>query len=191
MQYHAIPCNTMQYNGTLITADGAYHCPVGSIMAIFIILRPQSLGEIGIRYLVVAIFCHTLPTIRYGKLYAPGPAMVARCTRSESVAQFFFLWNIFLPQNTFLPQPSKHFFLNNWFLPKMIHHLLLKAGFQELEHTLLSHIFGKGTFAQSRMKNLGPLHRTWTLASIDIKTSLTSFCFNNTFSGGGWTTTQI
>ena len=35
MQYHAIPCNTMQYHGTLITADGAYHCPVGSIMAIF------------------------------------------------------------------------------------------------------------------------------------------------------------
>ena len=47
MQYHAIPCNTMQYNAmpcytlqchaSLITADGAYHCPVGSIMAIFII----------------------------------------------------------------------------------------------------------------------------------------------------------
>ena len=36
MQYHAIPCNTMQYHGTLLTADGAYHCPVGSIMAIFI-----------------------------------------------------------------------------------------------------------------------------------------------------------
>ena len=46
MQYHAIPCNTMQYNAmpcytlqchaSLITADGAYHCPVGSIMAIFI-----------------------------------------------------------------------------------------------------------------------------------------------------------
>merc|ERR1711983_290827 len=45
MQYHAIPCNTMQYNAiscntmqyhvSLITADGAYHCPVGSIMAIF------------------------------------------------------------------------------------------------------------------------------------------------------------
>ena len=31
MQYHAIPCNTMQYLGCLITADGAYHCPVGSI----------------------------------------------------------------------------------------------------------------------------------------------------------------
>ena len=36
MQYHAIPCNTMQYHASLITADGAYHCPVGSIMAIFI-----------------------------------------------------------------------------------------------------------------------------------------------------------
>ena len=39
MQYHAIPCHTMEYHGTLITADGAYHCPVGSIMAIFIIMR--------------------------------------------------------------------------------------------------------------------------------------------------------
>ena len=47
-QYHAIPCNTiqyyailcktMQYHASLITADGAYHCPVGSIMAIFMIL---------------------------------------------------------------------------------------------------------------------------------------------------------
>ena len=45
MQYHAIQCNTMQYNAmscytmqyhaSLITADGAYHCPVGSIMAMF------------------------------------------------------------------------------------------------------------------------------------------------------------
>ena len=41
MQYHTIPCNTMQnyaiqcktmqYPALLITADGAYHCPVGSI----------------------------------------------------------------------------------------------------------------------------------------------------------------
>ena len=30
-QYHAIPCNTMQYHASLITADGAYHCPAGSI----------------------------------------------------------------------------------------------------------------------------------------------------------------
>ena len=35
MQYHAILCNTMQYHASLITADGAYHCPMGSIMAIF------------------------------------------------------------------------------------------------------------------------------------------------------------
>ena len=27
----------MQYHASLITADGAYHCPVGSIMAIFIL----------------------------------------------------------------------------------------------------------------------------------------------------------
>ena len=31
MQYHAIPCNTMQYHASLITANGAYHFPVGSI----------------------------------------------------------------------------------------------------------------------------------------------------------------
>ena len=35
MRYNAIPGNTMQYHASLITADGAYHCPVGSIMAIF------------------------------------------------------------------------------------------------------------------------------------------------------------
>merc|ERR1712163_103862 len=39
MQYNAIPCNTMQYHASLITADGAYHCPVGSIMAIFSSVR--------------------------------------------------------------------------------------------------------------------------------------------------------
>merc|ERR1711952_3324 len=38
-QYNAIPCNTMQYHASLITADGAYHCPVGSIMAIFSSVR--------------------------------------------------------------------------------------------------------------------------------------------------------
>ena len=38
MQYHAILCNTLQYHASLITADGAYHCPVGSIMAIFFLL---------------------------------------------------------------------------------------------------------------------------------------------------------
>ena len=35
MQYSAIPCNTMQYHASLITADGAYHCPVGSIRPFF------------------------------------------------------------------------------------------------------------------------------------------------------------
>ena len=39
MQYHAIPCNTLQYHASLITADGAYYCPVGSIMAIFSSVR--------------------------------------------------------------------------------------------------------------------------------------------------------
>merc|ERR1712155_102819 len=52
MQYHAIPCNTIQYNAmlcytmqyhaSLITADGAYHCPVGSIMAIFSSVRSSN-----------------------------------------------------------------------------------------------------------------------------------------------------
>merc|ERR1711873_25048 len=39
MQYHAIQCKTMQYPALLITADGAYHCPVGSIVAIFSSVR--------------------------------------------------------------------------------------------------------------------------------------------------------
>merc|ERR1712055_712758 len=43
MQYHAILCNTMQYHALpLITADGAYHCPVGSIMAIFSSVRSSN-----------------------------------------------------------------------------------------------------------------------------------------------------
>merc|ERR1711873_80752 len=42
MQYHAIPSNTMQYHASLITADGAYHCPVGSIMAIFSSVRSSN-----------------------------------------------------------------------------------------------------------------------------------------------------
>ena len=42
MQYHAIPCNTMQYHASLITADGAFHCPVGSIMAIFLFTTTES-----------------------------------------------------------------------------------------------------------------------------------------------------
>merc|ERR1711928_104700 len=41
MQYYAILCNTMQYHASLITADGACHCPVGSIMAIFLTSRVE------------------------------------------------------------------------------------------------------------------------------------------------------
>ena len=36
MQYHSIPCNAMQYCASLITADGAYYCPVGSIWLFFL-----------------------------------------------------------------------------------------------------------------------------------------------------------
>merc|ERR1711978_766633 len=42
MQYHAILCNTMQYHASLITANGAYHFPVGSIMAIFSSVRSSN-----------------------------------------------------------------------------------------------------------------------------------------------------
>merc|ERR1711978_604362 len=42
MQCHAIPCNTMQYHASSITADGAYHCPVGSIMAFFSSVRSSN-----------------------------------------------------------------------------------------------------------------------------------------------------
>ena len=37
MQYPAIQCNNMQYHASLITADGAYHCPVGSIWLFFLL----------------------------------------------------------------------------------------------------------------------------------------------------------
>ena len=40
MQYHAIPYNTMQYHASLITTDGAYHCPVGSIWQFCNTLEP-------------------------------------------------------------------------------------------------------------------------------------------------------
>ena len=42
MQYHAMLCNTLQYHASLITADGAYQCPVGSIMAIFSSVRSSN-----------------------------------------------------------------------------------------------------------------------------------------------------
>ena len=32
----------MQYHASLITADGAYLCPVGSVMAIFLCLQPEN-----------------------------------------------------------------------------------------------------------------------------------------------------
>ena len=35
MQHNSIPCNTMQYHASLITADGVYHCPVGSTWPFF------------------------------------------------------------------------------------------------------------------------------------------------------------
>ena len=41
MQYYAIQCNTTQYHASLITVDGAYLCPVGSILAIFYIFACQ------------------------------------------------------------------------------------------------------------------------------------------------------
>ena len=53
MQYHAIPCNTTQYNtipcntmlyhASIIIADGAYHCPVGSIRPFLYQFCPESL----------------------------------------------------------------------------------------------------------------------------------------------------
>ena len=35
MQHYSIQCNTMQYYASFMTADGAYHCPVGSIWLFF------------------------------------------------------------------------------------------------------------------------------------------------------------
>ena len=47
MQYHAMPCNTMQCHDSLITADGAYHCPVGSIRPFFILTAWQDINFCG------------------------------------------------------------------------------------------------------------------------------------------------
>ena len=33
----------MQYHASLITADGAYHCPMGSIMPIFAVIRAEAM----------------------------------------------------------------------------------------------------------------------------------------------------
>ena len=60
MQYHAIPCNTMQYNAipcktmqyytSLINADGAYHCPVGSTWPF---LKIRSSRALALRYVAI------------------------------------------------------------------------------------------------------------------------------------------
>merc|ERR1712014_494963 len=46
MQYHAIPCNTMQYHACLLSADGAYHCPVGSIWPFFELQDQRRMGRV-------------------------------------------------------------------------------------------------------------------------------------------------
>ena len=55
-------CNNMQYHASLITADGAYHCPVGSIIkAIFFLASSFSKSNIPLLYPV----CHCkIPTSR-------------------------------------------------------------------------------------------------------------------------------
>ena len=48
MKYHAIPCNTMQYHASLITTDGAYHCPVGSTLPFFTLtVSPRIFSSFG------------------------------------------------------------------------------------------------------------------------------------------------
>ena len=42
MQYNAIPCNTIQYHASLITANGAYHSPVGSIRPFYSFFKPEN-----------------------------------------------------------------------------------------------------------------------------------------------------
>ena len=58
MQYHAIPGNTMQYHACLITADGAYHCPVGSIWLFLKCVRNVAkvgiFSFLGISYIMVS-----------------------------------------------------------------------------------------------------------------------------------------
>ena len=58
MIYHDIPCNTMQYHASLITDDGAYHCPVGSIWPFFIFKLPSLQGhQIVESFCIIIVVC--------------------------------------------------------------------------------------------------------------------------------------
>merc|ERR1711994_1224495 len=62
----------MQYHASLITADGAYHCPVGSIMAIFentLIHRYGSITSLLKFYPVVVICDRHLVKLSFGHHY--------------------------------------------------------------------------------------------------------------------------
>ena len=60
MQYFAIPSNTKQYHASLITADGAYHCPVGSIIKQVIVMM-SIMKKRGPVYVLYAFKIFSLP----------------------------------------------------------------------------------------------------------------------------------
>ena len=73
MQYYAIQCNTMQYHASVITADGAYHCPVGSIRPFLLLLSffldhpPMAgrgtYGRVQHQYFNYSCDAHTVPLL--------------------------------------------------------------------------------------------------------------------------------
>ena len=52
LQCNAIPCNAMQYHASIITANGRYHCPVGSIMPFLAKKKATSYVFSKLKYLV-------------------------------------------------------------------------------------------------------------------------------------------
>ena len=109
MQYHAIPCNTMQYHASLITADEAYHCPVGSI-------RPFLKGEDARDFLKVQIkgppslaidwFCNYVPM---NPFYVSPPCSAWACFLFPSL-HCSFLFPNHTPLHLVLPSPTLHCF---------------------------------------------------------------------------------
>ena len=107
MQYHAIPCNTMQYHACLLSADGAYHCPVGSIWPFFCYTYPlQSASEFGNRTICHQKNLSMVPAqILPGSLSWPRPSSSSWTTqphrlqgsekdfwRSQPILSYFYYW---------------------------------------------------------------------------------------------------
>ena len=98
MQYHAILCNTMQYHASLITADGAYHCPVGSIMAIFFLDSHVTAASNACFWvlvptlvnLVAIAFFSPWPYVCHGSWIST--CLKQDCSKKQLAITFFLFW---------------------------------------------------------------------------------------------------